>query len=651
MESSATERHGTDIMVNGVLRWGRRRARIQESLSINSACQDMPSAQSRPALFEPSGASASTAALQAGASAPARLRPAAAVMGDAASGPGLAQLQQAVAQMRAAAVQPILERAIAAIHADEPQEAAELALKALQSDEANGLGWYLLAIAREKSGDFKSSLQCYETALQLIPDQAEIANNIGRLAFRLGMTEVAARLFIHYLERYPTSPDAANNLACALREMNRYDEAIEILRPAIEANPGEPILWNTLGTVLAEQGEPEASLTFYDEALRLDPGQAKARYNRGNARLALGDVGGALEDCEAAVPAVKVEHEAAMMRLARATMLVAKGELGAGWDAYEERLNPHYADVTHFMIDRPAWSPEADLAGKRLLLMGEQGLGDEVLFANILPELAEAIGPHGELLVAVEPRLVELFQRSFPQATVGAHATYKVDAHTVRGAPFVKDWESIDLWAPMASPLRRFRRSVADFPARESYLKAEPARLAHWRAVLDGLSGRPKVGVLWKSLKLEGARLRYFSPFEQWAAVLSTPEVGFVNLQYGDCAAELAEAADRLGVEIWHPPGIDLKNDLDDVAALTCALDLVMGPANATSNIAAACGAPVWLISTPGAWPRLGTDRYPWYPGARVFTPAAFNRWGPVMDEAAAALADYFDVSGTRALA
>ncbi len=93
-----------------------------------------------------------------------------------------------------------------------------------------------------------------------------------------------------------------------------------------------------------------------------------------------------------------------------------------------------------------------------------------------------------------------------------------------------------------------------------------------------------------------------------------------------------------MGVQLWKPPGIDLKDDLDDLAALTLALDLVIGPANATTNIAAACGAPVWLISTPGAWPKLGTERYPWYPRTRVFNPPAFNTWLPVMEEIAAEL-------------
>src|SRR6185312_5031920 len=105
------------------------------------------------------------------------------------------------------------------------------------------------------AGDFKSSVKCYEAALGLLPDQAEVANDLGRLAYRMGMKDVAIQLFGHYLNRYPTSYEAANNMACAVRDAGRFAEAIEILRNAINAKSDEPLLWNTLGTVLSEQGE------------------------------------------------------------------------------------------------------------------------------------------------------------------------------------------------------------------------------------------------------------------------------------------------------------------------------------------------------------------------------------------------------------
>ena len=128
--------------------------------------------------------------------------------------------------------------------------------------------------------------------------------------------------------------------------------------------------------------------------------------------------------------------------------------------------------------------------------------------------------------------------------------------------------------------------------------------------------------------------------------MLATPGISFINLQYGDCEEELAQAKREFGVEIWTPPGIDLKKDLDDVTALCVALDLVVGFANASFNLAAAAGAPAWLISTPGSWPRLGTDRYPWYPQARVFVPATYGGWDEVMAQIAEAMGEFANASG-----
>jgi tetratricopeptide (TPR) repeat protein len=554
-------------------------------------------------------------------------------------------LAGAIAEMKAAAVRPLLDKAVAALQREDAVEGGKWATQALEHDELSGFGWYLLAISRERLGDFKTSIQCYESALKLLPDHGQIANDIGRLAYRLDMKDVAVKLFQHFMVAKPEAPDGPNNLACVLRDLNRYDEAIEVLKPALAAHPIEPLLWNTLGSVLNEQGELDTALVFFEEALRLNPDFAKARYNRGNTLLGLGRYDEALADCELAMSAQIAPDEAAMMRLARSTILLCQGRVGEGWDDYEARLLPEFSGVTHFLIDRPRWTPETDLAGKHLLLMGEQGLGDEVLFANVIPDIVEALGPDGRLSICVEPRLVSLFQRSFPNAKVSLHGTYKVDAHLVRGAPAI-DQAEIDVWSPMASPLRRFRRSADSFPGRERFLSADPDRVAHWREVLKDAPAGLKVGLLWKSMKLQGARQRQFSPFEQWSPVLKTPGVSFVNLQYGDCSEELAMARDELGVDIWTPPGIDLKQDLDDLAALSCALDIVAGFANATSNIAAAAGANVWLIAIPGAWVQAGTGRYPWYPQARVFNPAAFREWGPVMDEVAAALAEKAGTKG-----
>jgi tetratricopeptide (TPR) repeat protein len=570
------------------------------------------------------------------------------LLGQAGGATALGRLGDALGELKLLAVRPYLQRAIDALRGEETQAAAEAALKALEHDDRCGHAWWLLGIARDKAGDLTSALKCYEAAIQLLPDQDDLANDLGRLAFRLGMKPLAEALFAKFLAAKPDSADAANNLACALRDQFRHAEAIEVLRRAIQANPTEAMLWNTLGTVLSEQGEFETAITFFTEALRCDEGLFRARYNRGNARLSLADFDGALEDYDRSLQEVQLPEERAMMLLARSTLLLNLGRIGEGWDAYEARFDPAFSDLTQFVIDRPRWDPADDLAGRSLLVFGEQGLGDEVLFANLLPDVIEALGPGGRLILAVETRLAPLFQRSFPEAVVGAHLTAKVDLKTFRAAPFVTAPEEVDLWTPFGSLLRRFRRSVEAYPDRRAFLQANPERVAYWRQTLAGLGPEPKVGLVWKSLKIDTARARFYSPFDAWAPVLKTPGVRFVNLQYGDCADEIAQARSQLGVDIFDPPAINLKDDLDEVAALSCALDLVLGPANATSNIAAACGVESWLISTPGAWPKLGTDWYPWYPAMRVFDPPGYNQWEPVMAEVASELLTFAAKPGTQ---
>lgn len=567
---------------------------------------------------------------------------------EAGSAAALARLNAAIGELKALSAEPLVRRAAAALNAGDLQEGARWAIKALEKDETSGVAWYVLAFARERAGDFASSLNCFEKALQLLPDHAQIANDLGRLALRMGMREQAEKLYLHFIQRHPDNPEGYNNLVSVMREQGRYDDAIEVLKATIGVHPTNPMLWNSLGTVMTELGDMANAMIFYDEALKLQPEFPKARYNRAATRLAMGDAGGALSDCDAALAGQVAEDDRQMMLLARATMLIELGRIAEGWDQYEVRLNHQYDEATTFMIERPAWTPGDELSGKSLLVVAEQGLGDEVLFANLLEDVTAALGPEGRLALSVERRLVPLFQRSFPQANIGHHVTVTFQARTVRLVPHVEDdLQSIDLWAPMASLLRQYRRTLDAFPVRDRYLIADPERIAHWRAVLDAAPAGRKVGLLWKSAIKAQGRDRYFSPFDAWAPVLKTPGVTFVNLQYGDCAEELERARREFGVEVWTPPGIDLKNDLDDLAALCCAMDLVLGFSNATFNIAAACGAPAWLISTKGVWPRLGTRRYPWYPQARVFISEADGDWGPVMAEIGAALREF--AGGTRA--
>lgn len=558
-------------------------------------------------------------------------------MGDSASIEALARLDAIAKEIKNQENARIIAQAIAAIKSRDYAAAEEVALKVLQRDERSGLAWHILAIAKEKAGQFATSMQAYEAALQLLTDHGPVAGDLGRLAFRMNMPELAAKFFAHYRVARPDCPEGANNLACALREINRDQDAIEVLREAILADPSQHMLWNTLGTVLCNISDGQGSLTFFDEALRLAPTFSKGYHNRAFARLDLGDIEGAFADCEAAMRNPENEEDLAMMRFARATILLALGRVAEGWEAYEARFSPALTDAPRFMINAPLWAGE-DLKGKSLMLSAEQGLGDEVMFASLLPDVLEALGPEGALSIAVEHRLVSLFQRSFPGVEVTAHRTVAQEGRVYRTAPNIEDWSRFDFWAPIGALLPRFRPSVESFPKRNDYLIPRPDRVAHWKTQLEQAGPGLKVGLLWKSLKLNAERARQFSPFHLWQPVLATAGVTFVNLQYGDCEEEIELARESFGVNIWQPQDIDLKQDLDDVAALCSAVDLVIGFSNATINLAGGCGAKIWMLTGAAAWTRLGTEGYPWYPNTRCFVTERYGAWEPTMDAVAVAL-------------
>lgn len=564
-------------------------------------------------------------------------------VGDAASSEAVRRLSRAAAASNVKAQRRLLEllkAALGDVRQQNYDRGARRALQALDLDETSGLAWHILAICREKSGDLGQALAAYEAALAHLPDHTDVAHDLGRLAQQLGYLEIAEKLLLRVLAARPGDIEAVNNLACVRRDQGRYGEAIDTLREMIELDPSSPVLWNTLGTVLSDQGDMKQALIFFEEALRLRPDFAKARYNRANARQPLGDAAGAIEDLEAAMAGAESAFERAMMTMSRALLLMGEGRLAQGYADYEVRLSPDMPEAMRPVLPMPRWDPATQpLKGLKILALGEQGIADEMVFGTVLPELVEAVGPEGRVYVAVEKRMVGLFQRALPQAVAGAHRTVRHEGRLTRLAPFVEDTveagETIDAWVPFASLLAHLRPDAASFPERGGYLAPDPERVARWKGELEALGPGLKVGLHWKSLVMTGSRARYFSSFDRWKPVLTAPGCVMVNLQCGDVSADLAEA-EAAGVRLWTPP-IDLKDDLEDLAALSAALDLVIGPGIAGTNLAAASGARTWMLIAPDDWHVLGTDAYPFYPHVRVFR-RAFDGWADCIGEVRAAL-------------
>ena len=89
---------------------------------------------------------------------------------------------------------------------------------------------------------------------------------------------------------------------------------------------------------------------------------------------------------------------------------------------------------------------------------------------------------------------------------------------------------------------------------------------------------------------------------------------------------------------VHQPPGLDLFNDLEGLAALSAALDLGIGCSNASTNLLGAVGTPLHIIAPPASWPGLGQETYPWYPGARIHAPRVYGDWEAAVKAAAQAI-------------
>ena len=328
--------------------------------------------------------------------------------------------------------------------------------------------------------------------------------------------------------------------------------------------------------------------------------------------------------------------------------LIGAGQLEEGFKEYEIRNDQRFRSYFHHIIDAPKWAGE-DLTGKKILVVGEQGLGDEFMFANILPDVQAAVGDSGKLQICVDHRLVSLFQRSFPKAEVGTYddkTLIDMDGNkALRLVPFASKENKPDLWSPIGSALQVYRNNLADFP-HKPFLMADPTRVSGFKRQLDAMGPEKKIGLCWRSMMLGAKRAKYFSPIDHWGPVLQTPGVTFINLQYGDCAAEIARAEEKFGIKIHQMEGLDLKDDIDGAAALCAALDLVLSAPTAAAATAASVGTKVWFLTAGRTWPQLGTPEYPWYADTRVLSPEKFGDWNTLMPD----VADELEVFASNAV-
>jgi hypothetical protein len=302
---------------------------------------------------------------------------------------------------------------------------------------------------------------------------------------------------------------------------------------------------------------------------------------------------------------------------------LSAGALVMGWRCYELNKSRMTRDGTA-PFPQPYWRGE-NLAGKTILLWRDEGPADEVMYASVFPDV---IAVAAKVVIEIDSRLVPLFQRSFPTADVVPRQS---PVHPRTLAP------DIDLQAGYGTPCRYFRASIADFSGRRAFLRPDPARVAHWRAVMRAMRpGCVHVGLAWQTRgSLESAM-----QLGDWRGLAGLEDINIVNCQYGDIDVELAAFESTTGHAICTLPGLDLFHDLDDLTAAIAALDALVSIDTAVAHLAGGCGQRVLWVNVEWLHNFLGQNFVPWYPSAQALFWRDGQSGSDIAERAIAAVAD-----------
>lgn len=398
-------------------------------------------------------------------------------------------------------------------------------------------------------------------------------------------------------------------------QASRYPQAAEMLEIAIAQQPRHMPAYNEMGNCLKSMGNHGPAIWYYERALRMAPGTAEIHQNLGATYLDLGDMQRAATH---SITAITMNPRLDEARWNLAITLFSAGQLKEGWQHARARWRtPRFMrwapKYTH-----PFWDGQEDA---KVMVWGEQGLGERILFAPLVADLARKLAPAGgKVFCDCDKRMAGMLQRSFPEVEFVLEND-KLDPGEITHQIGMGDLGGF------------FRETLESFPAPAAYLKPESRRA---RVIAREMRARTKkkvIGLSWKSGNSEYGSHKSMSLFDL-VPIIELEDVICINLQYGDTAEERAALTTATGLAIADA-GVDLKNDLESVAGLMMACDLVVSVSNTHAHLAGALGCPVAL-----AIPRFNArfwywflDRVdsPWYSRVRIHRQTHHGRWEDVV--------------------
>ena len=474
-------------------------------------------------------------------------------------------------------------------------------------------------VAHHAAGRFEDAARSYELAIAGGLDMPQVRMNLAAVhdaqaaahyaAGRFAQAEQSAR---HALAAAPDWPQAMNNLGNALAAQGRHDEAVRCFRELLVRHPGEENALVNMGAVLHESGDVVGARRCYDEALAARPDSALALNNLGYLLREEGraDEAAALFERSLAL-APGNPRTAYNLALAR----LSQGRFAEGWRLHEARFRTRPPSTVRRDFPVPPLVPEEIGRVSRVAVWREQGVGDQLVYSTVLPDL-EKRGQ--EFVLEIDARLVEAVKR--------AHPAWDVVAPEHSQAAFGQ-CDRHAAMADVAAMLRPTRESFSGQPS--ALLAADPRRAAAYRQRL-AVPGRKLVGISWRSFQPKnraalGARKSAPLPF--FEPLAARPDIRLVDLQYGDVAQERA----RFAGELARLEDLDVYNDLDGLMAAIEACDVMVTTSSVTAHLAGALGKRTLLIFLGGLapfhyWTPAGT-RSLWYPSVEIVSDASIDTW------------------------
>jgi len=445
---------------------------------------------------------------------------------------------------------------------------------------------------------------------------AELATDLCRAGRMDEAWDIAEGL----LRDSPHAPGSVILASYVAWKMRRAPLAYQLALRGTSMAPRESTAWENLGTAAQELWLVDESEVAYKTAFRLAQDEREKAATCVDLAALYIECGRYAEAEEQARKALRLNGESAKAKANLGFALLGQRKW-EGWDWYSYTLGLESRRATQY-ADEPPWDGTPGLA---VAFYGEQGLGDELSFASMVPD---ALKDCGKVIIDCDSKLKNLLQRSFPKAKVyGTRHAKEGD-----GLKWAKEDWRFDASLALGELGKFYRRTDDSFPG-TPYLVADPERRKMWRLFFAS-KPKLKIGIAWTGgIDRTGAKLRKMT-LEQLASLMESVDAHWVSLQYKDAEREIAAFREKHpAVDLVQYPFATLTPDYDDTAALVAELDLVICMQTAVAHLAGALGKDCWVLLPKKGQFRYGYkgDTMPWYKSLRVFRQRSWNDWlGPL---------------------